>query len=222
MSQVDLVILGDSVDDYLEYLEPSEGPSSDTSSLAADKDIEFQEDLQKWAVDFNISHEAIKSLSKVLNKRFPAIVPKDPRTLLKTNSVNITLFTVDAGQYWHNGVTVPLRTIFENNSDMPDNITLTFNIDGLPLYNSSRQQVWPILCHISEKPKLLPFVVGIYAGKGKPSDLKAYLQHFVAEMKELLQNGLKVTTKDGLDKTCVVKIRAFICDSPARALLKGT
>lgn len=204
----------------MDHSELSEG-SSDISSVSDDdQDIEFRNDIQKWAIDFSISHRAMQSLNTILNKRLPNIVPKDPRTLLKTNKVNIILFTVDAGQYWHNGVSVPLREILNNISDVPNIVTLTFNIDGLPLYKSSRQQVWPILCHIFEKQQLPPFVVGIYAGKGKPKDLKAYLQHFVAEMKDLLQNGLKFTTKDVLENICTVKIRAFICDSPARGLFK--
>lgn len=164
----------------------------------------------------------MKSLSIVINKRLPNIVPRDPRTLLKTNHVTVTLIPVDKGQYWHNGLSSPLQKILESCSSVPDHITLNFNIDGLPLYKSSKNQVWPILCHIFEKQEIPPFVVGIYAGEGKPSELTAYLQYFVTEMKELLKNHLKVMSRDGTEVLCKVKIRAFICDSPARAMLKGT
>ncbi|XP_063375801.1 uncharacterized protein LOC134663368 [Cydia fagiglandana] len=36
-----------------------------------------------------------------------------------------------------------------------------------------------------------------------------------------LENGLIITDKNGLEKNIQVKIRAFLCDSPARALIKG-
>ncbi|RVE45461.1 hypothetical protein evm_009896 [Chilo suppressalis] len=60
----------------------------------------------------------------------------------------------------------------------------------------------------------------IYAGDAKPSNLDAYLRPFINEMKQL-ENGFTVTTKTETDKNMQGKIRAFICDSPARAMIKG-
>lgn len=128
---------------------------------------------------------------------------------------------MDKGYYWHNGVIEPLKKYLENITLIPESISLNINIDGLPIYKSSREQVWSILCNIFEIPYLSPFVVGIYSGKGKPADLESYFRPFVAEMKELLHNSLKVTTKNGKELLVKVTIRAFICDSPARALIKG-
>lgn len=42
----------------------------------------------------------------------------------------------------------------------------------------------------------------------------------VTELKEL-ESGLVVKTKTGNEVSVTVQIRAFICDSPARALIKG-
>lgn len=64
------------------------------------------------------------------------------------------------------------------------------------------------------------FFTGIYAGNAKPSDLDAYLGPFVNEMKQL-EEGLTITSNTGTEKTVKVTIRAFICDSPARAMIKG-
>lgn len=103
---------------------------------------------------------------------------------------------------------------------MPGTISLNVNIDGLPIYNSSKLQLWPILCHVFEIPRSPVIVAGIYAGQNKPSDLNGYLLPFVTEMKQL-ESGITVTDKSGKEKTIQVKLRAFLCDSPARALIKG-
>lgn len=42
----------------------------------------------------------------------------------------------------------------------------------------------------------------------------------VTELKQL-ENGLVVKSKTGNDVIVTVQIRAFICDSPARAFIKG-
>ena len=177
--------------------------------------------MKKWALDFNISHHALKSLSGIVNKRLPNIVPNDPRTLLRTNDMNLSFFSVGTSKYWHNGLTLQLKETLEHIDDVPNTISLVFNIDGLPLYSSSRHQVWPILCQIYGKTHLSPIVVGVYEGTEKPTDLEAYLSHLVTELKILLQNPMEINTKEGLKKNCTFQIKAFICDSPARALIKG-
>lgn len=64
------------------------------------------------------------------------------------------------------------------------------------------------------------FFIGIYAGDGKPEDLDTFLGPFVTEMQQL-QEGLKITDKSQRGKLIHVNLRAFICDSPARAMIKG-
>lgn len=68
------------------------------------------------------------------------------------------------GQYWHQG--------FESNCmehfvacRIPQDISLNINIDGLPIYESSRDEFWPILCSINEQPNISSSVIGIYRGK---------------------------------------------------------
>lgn len=62
--------------------------------------------------------------------------------------------------------------------------------------------------------------IGIYAGDGKPEDLDTFLGPFVTEMQQL-QEGLKITDKSQREKIIHAKLLAFICDSPARAMIKG-
>lgn len=68
-------------------------------------------------------------------------------------------------------------------------------------------------------------VIGIYCGYGKPRNIKDFLQPFVDEMKKLLVNGVRIyeNNHSEIKKTgkIDVKIKCFICDSPARAFVKG-
>lgn len=65
-------------------------------------------------------------------------------------------------------------------------------------------------------PELKPMPIGIFLGKTKPTDINEYLTPFVNEAIPLLQNGFSVN-----GHIISIKIRCFICDSPARAFVKG-
>lgn len=51
---------------------------------------------------------------------------------------------------------------------------------------------------------------------GKPKDLNWYISTFVHELKHIIENGLTVNSK-----RVSIKVRCFICDTPARCFLKG-
>lgn len=61
-----------------------------------------------------------------------------------------------------------------------------------------------------------PLVIAIWCGDSKPNELNAFLRPFVTELEELLQNGLSINGHH-----ITIKVRCFICDTPARALIKG-
>lgn len=65
-------------------------------------------------------------------------------------------------------------------------------MDGLPIYKISKCEFWPVLGNIHEIPEIKPLVIGIYSGTGKPADLSSYLQTFVSETKQVLQDGIFV------------------------------
>lgn len=66
-----------------------------------------------------------------------------------------------------------------------------------------------------EYPKIVPFIAGIWCGVSKPP-LNEYLLPFVSEMKNLLCNGLTINSHH-----IQIKFGLCICDTPARALIKG-
>lgn len=101
-------------------------------------------------------------------------------------------------------------------TDQSLNISININIDGIPLYKSSKVQFWPILFNITEMPEAAPMTIAIFYGKTKPTSLDGFLKQLVEELNDVLNNGISIN-----NCRINVKLRSFICDSPARAFLKG-
>lgn len=73
-------------------------------------------------------------------------LPSDARTVMRTPK-NIEIVEKANGKLWYNGIRINLQKIFEFvNKDIQ--IQLNFNVDGIPLYNSSKKEFWPILANI--------------------------------------------------------------------------
>lgn len=119
------------------------------------------------------------------------------------------------GRYWHQGLENCLQKALEQ-LDRPLSISLNINIDGLPVHKSSTKNFWPILCQIHELPGIAPMAVGIYYGTSKPKSVSEFLNPFVHELLPILQSGLMINGHQ-----VAVRIRCFICDSPARSFIKG-
>jgi hypothetical protein len=62
-------------------------------------------------------------------------------------------------------------------------LNLVINIDGAPLYRSSKTNVWPVLGRITNIKDSRPFVISIYYGPSKPPCLEDFLCPFIEEMK---------------------------------------
>ena len=173
--------------------------------------------LADWAVKFNVSHKALQSLLQILCKVFPSL-PQDPRTILSTQRTYL-LKPIGSGHYYHFGIGKSICDAFKRANEKPIGsvISLHINIDGLPLFKSTKQQLWPILLKIDQQKVNTPFVVGLYAGNNKPESLEIYLDDFIEEMKLLFANGIKL-----YEQEYSVKILCFICDAPARFFIKKT
>ena len=71
------------------------------------------------------------------------------------------------------------RIVSENQAAIPEKkINLIVNVDGVPLYKSSGAQFWPILCRVYKLP---PFIVAIYYGNKKPSNVEDFVLDFLTE-----------------------------------------
>lgn len=150
-------------------IELSEENISDT-----DRNEMFRESIlyqiKSWASNHSITHMAIHDLMKLLNEEISNInLPIDGRTVMETpRQIKIVDNIVLGGKYWHYGVQKALFNALANENIKNDmTIHLTINIDGLPLYNSSQIEFWPILVKVFEYDHIPPLIIGIYCGRGK-------------------------------------------------------
>lgn len=171
--------------------------------------------LADWAANRNISHSALTELLHIL-VHYGLDLPKDSRSLLSTPKT-FEVKEMGHGIYHHFGLAKTLTSQLLNDSHLSvDTLTLRVNIDGLPLFKSSKMELWPILAMIKEFPKSGVFIIGLYAGVAKPDSVTKYLKEFIEDLKSITQEGLNYRGKH----FNVALPDAFICDAPARAFLK--
>lgn len=100
-----------------------------------------------WATEHRISKRALNGLLPILRDNGMSSLPKNYRTLQET-PVRIEIAHAGGGQLWHNGLQNCMKNIFSSLSrDLT--VHLKFNIDGLPVYKSSKTTFWPILASIA-------------------------------------------------------------------------
>ncbi|KAF7998478.1 hypothetical protein HCN44_010848, partial [Aphidius gifuensis] len=178
--------------------------------------------LRKWAVQCKIPHVHLTSLLIIMRQRLLPELPHSSKTFLGTTRATYHIVDMqDAdrktiGKFTYLGVEQGLKKYINTAAHETGTVELQFNCDGLPLSHSSCKTAWPILCKVHNHLAFYePFVVAIYVGRSKPFDLQSYLRQFIEEMNKLLDNGFILT-----ENHYEIKIHSFICDTPARALLK--
>ena len=62
------------------------------------------------------------------------------------------------------------------------NLQLSINIDGIPLFHSSSEQLWPISGSLENSDI---FIIALFYGKNKPDNVEEYLYDFIQEWSEL-------------------------------------
>ncbi|KAF0703757.1 Uncharacterized protein FWK35_00038704, partial [Aphis craccivora] len=218
----------------LHYESPLSSPSSENSSHMNnsenhghfDNDItanvpSLREKLRNFAVQFrtNLTVEIIENLLQILRSENHCDLPKSAVGLLQTKSNNNIIIMKSSkntnGSYVYFGIEEGLKSIITD--DYTENsIRLLFNIDGLPLYNSSSYQFWPILGLILHNDyESNPFIVAVFSGDSKPQNVNNYLKDFVQETITLIQNGLVIGQRH-----FKIEIVGFSCDTPARSYIK--
>ncbi|XP_064459796.1 uncharacterized protein LOC135370047 [Ornithodoros turicata] len=103
-----------------------------------------------------------------------------------------------------------------------DDISVTWNTDGVPLFESSGHSVWPLLLQVNELPykdrvqQLLLF--GLWFGAKKPK-MNSFLKPFAQTMNRLSSEGIAWTTQTGENKTCRVYPGPCTVDTVARCMV---
>lgn len=100
--------------------------------------LDLKEDLRSWALEYQIKHNALSKLLKVLNlhKCSELPLPENAWAFLCTPRT-VALKSVDPGMYVHFGIGIRLSKILGCRSSPPTKIFLNVNFDGLPLTKST-------------------------------------------------------------------------------------
>ena len=196
----------------------SESVSSDSTqasndSLYDEEDHTLNKDLAVWAVKSGCTREALNSMLAILRLHGHDDLPKDSRTLLKTPR-NVEVSEISDGQYHYLGILRGIKNTFQIFPEIKqqDTISLTVNIDGLPLSKSSKSQLWPILGSINDSDHV--FNTALFHSNTKPTSLEIFLIDFLENSKDLTAIGVNL-----FDKTFKFFIDAVICNAPARSFL---
>lgn len=151
----------------------------------------------------NFDHEAQRDL------------PKDFRTLFNSNlkpeitqlgeKRSYAYFDIEAMLNYHD----LYDTIFHGRVLSSDStIEMNMHVDGLPIFNSSTVQFWPLLGNVFSTV----FIIGVYCGPTKPEDYTILTKQGVSEIIQLYERGITIR---GI--TCSFKIKLFLADAPTRA-----
>lgn len=203
-------------DDGENSFDEDDEPNAINDSCEMVKRAELHKDIVLWSFENNVPQNSLKKLFSIVNKfAGEDVLPKDPRSLLKTPRTVEIVQIGEKQQYWHYGLKLSLENLFCK-IEKSIKISLNFNMDGLPIYSSSKDELWLILFNITEFPNVKPMVIGIYHGVSKASSLENYLRPMVDELKSIMENVVIVS-----GHKITVTARCFICDSPARAFIKG-
>jgi hypothetical protein len=114
------------------------------------------------------------------------------------------------------GVAVNINTLLGKRTDIDqlNVVELALNIDGVPLFHSSNNSLWPVLCYITNiKPHKVLVIAG-FGGKSKPTNLDL-LDDAIQELRTLQEKGVQV---NGRLLACILKF----CDCPARTMVKSS
>lgn len=198
----------------------------DNSSDNSEEEIEnvgevddaFKNQLATFVRTFNVSCKGVKALLTLLRENGHSGLPKNRQTLLGTPKHSIHPRVCSPGEYHHYGLQKCLQRSNFSFLDTIDVVKIDINIDGVSLSKSSRLKMWPILGAFVDQPNISPFLIGCYYGNGDPESTDDYIKEFVNEIKELSENGCKVTPREILKP---LEIRVFTCDMPGRSFVKG-
>ncbi|XP_076080684.1 uncharacterized protein LOC143051667 isoform X1 [Mytilus galloprovincialis] len=199
----------DMIDQHIEITDSEDEGEGDSSTILTD--------LSEWATENLIKQNALDKLLKILIKNGHKNLPSTARTLLQTKR-HIDTQVVSDMEYYNFGLEKGLKTNLEKYPceliSQVNRVEISLNIDGLPLFKSSKKALWPVLCGINLKPMKV-FAVTLTLGTSKPQSLD-FLNEVINELDILLQRGIMLN-----EKHIDIGLKCIVCDAPAKAMIKG-
>lgn len=172
----------------------------------------FVSSFKKWACQNNVTHKCCNEIISLIRPKYP-FLKKDIRSILGTPR-KVETKILENGELIYFSIKAGLTKKIDSKIIENTLISVQINIDGIPLYNNSTIEFWPILAKI--KNDKTPFVVAIFCGKGKPTPIESFLSDFIEESNELRDSGFKYN-----NILYQFNISLFTCDAPARSYLKN-
>lgn len=220
-------------DDYSNYLSETSTPIVEGNSVdniisevvdidedetlledEVDKNVSLMHDLRDWATRNRICRGPLNELLAFMRSKLHVTLPKDARSLLQTPR-SVEIQQMGTGEFWYHGIRRCIKNSFSE-ADTSLKIKVNFFVDGLPIFESSTDEFWPILMNYVDMPHIRPAIVAMYHGKGKPPSTELFLREFQREFNDILLNGVEL--ESGLNIS--VELNAFIADTPARHFIK--
>ena len=175
--------------------------------------------MREWVNRFNVNHNAADSMLKMWRSEGHIELPMTTRTLLKT-CTNVDIKEVSGTSYTYLGLKKEICSTYLRyptaEREKATFIEISLNIDGLPLFRSTKDSVWPILVGIMNMEPNTVFPIAYAYGGSKPKDL-SFLHDTIDELSDILITGVQIDTELHLP----VKLQCIVCDAPARAMVKG-
>ncbi|XP_076844425.1 uncharacterized protein LOC143489348 [Brachyhypopomus gauderio] len=203
--------------EYGQY-EPHFYCSSCLNYLGATKSTPSQCDICHSPFDANVSlKNGSFFLVMSLSTQIKELLENQEVTLLPKVTASDTINDIQNGALY--------QKLVINGEIGEDDLTLLWNCDGIPVFKSSKYQIWPIQCQIIElgphDRKHNICVPCLWFGPKKPN-MMTLLTPFVNEALVLQNEG--ITWVDKLNTVHVSKVHLLVCssDSIARPLLRNT
>ena len=113
------------------------------------------QDLKQWSFEFNVNRLYLDKLLKLLHTRIPEL-PLCAKTLQKLTGPSLYKIIPfdDNSEFIYFGISDQLKKLINPSLHLDNSLKLQFNVDGLPLYQSSSKEFWSILGKILFKPDI--------------------------------------------------------------------
>ncbi|XP_011685304.1 PREDICTED: uncharacterized protein LOC105448453 [Wasmannia auropunctata] len=119
------------------------------------------------------------------------------------------------------------KSLIEKIPENREILTCTFNTDGAPIFNNSKQSLWPIFIIINELPPNLrgkyPLLAGLLITTKEPNSkiMNLFMKSFVRQCEILGDSGIKWKNVAGESWNFIIKPLLSCVDSVARPVLQN-